>query len=173
MQGKLTTDCDGSVEHKKWQEPVGTLLMALTAYTWTQSFMSGKHIQNHTENSSGQNNSQRPKQLMSSKFRSTSIMPPCVLKVPLLSHWKEQSLWHQHRVKLWSTISDWKVSTWIPNSTHKPHLQRWQASFQSLDCAHAKMGSPLFGNPRISQSMPTHPMMSETCMLLAQKGNKW
>ncbi len=32
MQGKLTTDCDGSVEHGKWQEPAGTLSMALTAY---------------------------------------------------------------------------------------------------------------------------------------------
>ncbi len=32
MQGKLTTDCDGSVEHEKWQEPAGTLSMALTAY---------------------------------------------------------------------------------------------------------------------------------------------
>ncbi len=32
MQGKLTTDCDGSVKHGKWQEPVGTLSVALTAY---------------------------------------------------------------------------------------------------------------------------------------------
>ncbi len=37
MQGKLTTDCDGSVEHEKWQEPAGTLLMALTAYKWQKS----------------------------------------------------------------------------------------------------------------------------------------
>ncbi len=33
MQGKFTTDCDGSVRHEKWQEPAGTLSMALTAYT--------------------------------------------------------------------------------------------------------------------------------------------
>ncbi len=33
MQGKLTTDCNGSVKHGKWQEPVGTLSVALTAYT--------------------------------------------------------------------------------------------------------------------------------------------
>ncbi len=32
-QGKLTTDCDGSVKHGKWQEPAGTLSVALTAYT--------------------------------------------------------------------------------------------------------------------------------------------
>ncbi len=32
MQGKFTTDCDGSVRHEKWQEPAGTLLVALTAY---------------------------------------------------------------------------------------------------------------------------------------------
>ncbi len=32
MQGKLTTDCNGPVRHRKWQEPAGTLLMALTAY---------------------------------------------------------------------------------------------------------------------------------------------
>ncbi len=32
MQGKFTTDCDGSVRHEKWQEPAGTLSMALTAY---------------------------------------------------------------------------------------------------------------------------------------------
>ncbi len=31
-QGEFTTDCDGSVRHKKWQEPAGTLSMALTAY---------------------------------------------------------------------------------------------------------------------------------------------
>ncbi len=31
-QGTLTTDCDGSARHRKWQEPAGTLLMALTAY---------------------------------------------------------------------------------------------------------------------------------------------
>ncbi len=31
-QGKLATDCDGSVEHRKWQEPAGTLSVALTAY---------------------------------------------------------------------------------------------------------------------------------------------
>ncbi len=35
MQGKLATDCDGSVKHRKWQEPAGTLLMALTAYSCT------------------------------------------------------------------------------------------------------------------------------------------
>ncbi len=34
MQGKLATDCDGSVEHGKWQEPVGTLSVALAAYTF-------------------------------------------------------------------------------------------------------------------------------------------
>ncbi len=33
MQGKLTTDCDGSVKHGKWQEPAGTLSVVLTAYT--------------------------------------------------------------------------------------------------------------------------------------------
>ncbi len=33
MQGKFTTDWDGSVRHEKWQEPAGTLSMALTAYT--------------------------------------------------------------------------------------------------------------------------------------------
>ncbi len=31
-QGKFTTDCNGSVRHEKWQEPAGTLSMALTAY---------------------------------------------------------------------------------------------------------------------------------------------
>ncbi len=35
MQGKLTTDCDGPVRHRKWQEPAGTLSMALTAYKGT------------------------------------------------------------------------------------------------------------------------------------------
>ncbi len=34
MQGKFTTDCDGSVRHRKWQEPAGTPLMALTAYNF-------------------------------------------------------------------------------------------------------------------------------------------
>ena len=38
MQGKLTTDCDGLVEHEKWQEPAGTLLMALTAYKFVPLF---------------------------------------------------------------------------------------------------------------------------------------
>ncbi len=33
MQRELATDCDGSVKHEKWQEPAGTLSMALTAYS--------------------------------------------------------------------------------------------------------------------------------------------
>ncbi len=45
-QGKLTTDCDGSVEHRKWQEPAGTLLMALTAYI--PKVVIGTHF--HTQN---------------------------------------------------------------------------------------------------------------------------
>ncbi len=33
-QGKFTTDCDGLVRHEKWQEPAGTLSVALTAYNF-------------------------------------------------------------------------------------------------------------------------------------------
>ncbi len=45
MQGKLTTDCDGSVEHGKWQEPAGTLSMAHTMYSihiWSVDLFSVK-----------------------------------------------------------------------------------------------------------------------------------
>ena len=54
MQGKLTTDCDGSVEHEKWQEPAGTLSVALTAYKGgrTPVFQQTRTGLQHTENRS-------------------------------------------------------------------------------------------------------------------------
>ncbi len=49
MQGKLATDCDGLVEHGKWQEPEGTLSVALTAYILieTQEILCDVDIEMH------------------------------------------------------------------------------------------------------------------------------
>ncbi len=43
-QGKLTTNCDGSVKHGKWQEPAGTLSVALTAYMLHRSTRHGHFV---------------------------------------------------------------------------------------------------------------------------------
>ncbi len=45
MQGKFATDCDGSVRHEKWQEPAGTLLMALTAYTFLSAVLQPQAVE--------------------------------------------------------------------------------------------------------------------------------